>query len=440
MTTDILAEIRGLGPVQCGAEAAKHFAFADGYRNLNHGSYGTYPVEVRSVLRRYQEKVEAAPDTFVRYEYRTHLLDRSRKAIADYMRAPVDTCVLVPNTSTGIDTILRNLTFGPADVIVCFSTIYGAFRNTVQYLTETTTVSVKEVKCTYPTSDDYICDAFEAALKVIAAEGKVAKVALFDTIVSVPGVCMPFEQLTKICRTHKVLSCIDGAHGVGHIPLRLQELDPDFFVSNCHKWLYVPRSCAVLYVPIRNQHLLRATLPTGFGFCRKLESHQNSAFNNFVENFASLGTLDDTPYLCIPAALEWREAIVWDEKSGEEAIRGYINSLAREGGQAVADILGTTVLECDPAALGVCCMTNVRLPLDLVRLIAEDTKRSDDICHWIMRAMSMRHQIAVYAYEHAGVLWVRLSAQIYLGLQDFEIAGEVLKELCVEVAYCKWVK
>lgn len=37
MQSDILAEIKQLGSIECGEEAAKHFAFADGYKNLNHG-------------------------------------------------------------------------------------------------------------------------------------------------------------------------------------------------------------------------------------------------------------------------------------------------------------------------------------------------------------------------------------------------------------------
>lgn len=30
-------ELEEMGTIECGKEAAKHFAFGDGYRNLNHG-------------------------------------------------------------------------------------------------------------------------------------------------------------------------------------------------------------------------------------------------------------------------------------------------------------------------------------------------------------------------------------------------------------------
>jgi len=58
----------------------------------------------------------------------------------------------------------------------------------------------------------------------------------------------------------------------------------------------------------------------------------------FVKNFSDTGTMDTTPYLCVPAALKWRERIQWGDKQGDEAIKGYIQNLAREGGAIVAKV------------------------------------------------------------------------------------------------------
>lgn len=366
--------------------------------------------------RKYQERAEARPDTFVRYEFRTHLLAEARQAIADYVHAPLDTCVLVPNASTGIDTVLRNLVFEPQDAVICFSTIYPAFMNTLNYLAERNEFSIYKIEHGLPSSDDEICNDFQRMLKRIAEDGKRAKLAIFDTISSLPAVRMPYERLTKICHTHGVLSCIDGAHGLGQLRLDLSQLGPDFFVSNCHKWLFTPRACAVLYVPVRNQHLVLSTLPTGFNFVKKEEA---SKTNNFVANFAAVATTDDTPYLCISAALEWRRRITFGNKAGKEAIIGYNKELAAKGGQLVADILGTEVLDNKDAALGNCAMTNVRLPVS-------PEKCSDKLADLLNMVMNRKYNIAVNIYYYHQALWVRLSAQIYLEMQHFEAAGKAL--------------
>lgn len=41
---------------------------------------------------------------------------------------------------------------------------------------------------------------------------------------------------------------IDGAHALGQLPVNLQQLQPDFFVSNCHKWLCGARGSAIMWV------------------------------------------------------------------------------------------------------------------------------------------------------------------------------------------------
>ncbi len=46
---------------------------------------------------------------------------------------------------------------------------------------------------------------------------------------------------------------IDGAHALGLLPLNLAALNPDYFVSNCHKWLCGARGSAVLYVARHRQ-------------------------------------------------------------------------------------------------------------------------------------------------------------------------------------------
>ncbi|CAD0114543.1 unnamed protein product, partial [Aureobasidium uvarum] len=408
--------------IKCGKEAAEHFAFEEGYINLNHGSYGTHPIEVRSAHRRYQERAEARPDTFVRYEFRTHLLNEARQAIADYIHAPLDTCVLVPNASIGIDTVLRNLVFDSQDAVICFSTIYPAFMNTLNYLAERDEFSIYKIEHTLPLSDDEICNDFETMLKRISADGKKARLALFDTITSLPAVRMPFERLNQLCRDHGILSCIDGAHCVGQLPLNLSHLDPDFFVSNCHKWLYTPRACAVLYTPLRNQHLIRSTLPTGFDFLTRERASQT---NNFVANFAAVATYDDTPYLCIPAALAWRKRIVYGDKTGEDAIISYNKDLARQGGRLVAELLGTGVMDNPALTLGDCAMTNVRLPIS-------GEKCSDTLADLLNRVMNLHHDIAVNVYCYKQALWVRLSAQIYLRMEDFEAAAKALRNVISE--------
>jgi selenocysteine lyase/cysteine desulfurase len=70
--------------------------------------------------------VESAPDPFIRYELGS-IMDDNRAAVAELVDAPVDTVVFVPNATTAINVVLRNLVWNENgnDEILYFSTIYG---------------------------------------------------------------------------------------------------------------------------------------------------------------------------------------------------------------------------------------------------------------------------------------------------------------------------
>ena len=150
-----------------------------------------------------------------------------------------------------------------------------------------------------------------------------------------------------MCKEYGILSVIDGAHAVGQIPLNLSVLDADFFVSNCHKWLYTPRGCAMLHVPKRNQHMIRTTYPTSHGFVPHGAPDIRQVLpptdkSEFVNLFQFVATSDNSPYYCVPAALNFRQNLC---KGGEEGIYDYIRDIAQRGADLLALLLGTEVMD-----------------------------------------------------------------------------------------------
>lgn len=430
--------------------------------------------------------MEARPDPFIRYE-QPALLDASRAAIAAHLNVPTSTCVFVPNATMGVNTVLRALAWGDAktrktDEILFFSTVYGACGKSIAYIVDsvppyddiasdsspapTLRVASRRIELSYPLSDDAILAAFHAGVSASRAAGRSPRLCVLDVVSSLPGVRFPFERVVAACRDEGVLSLVDGAQGVGMVALDLAKADPDFLVSNCHKWLNVPRGCAVLYVPLRNQHRVASTLPTSHGYEPRpdLADWNGGAQRNplppskgksaFETNFEFTGTIDATAYLCVAEALKWREEVL----GGEERIREYLWKLNKEGIARVAELLGTTttadgkpgVLDNERGTMTDCAMANVALPIRMVREETEEVGQGDedaaqgedvviprsqayDATQWMLETLMAEHHTFVALFVYADRWWARLSAQVYLDMDDYEWAGTTLKQLCDRV-------
>jgi hercynylcysteine S-oxide lyase len=81
------------------------------------GSYGSLSNPVRHAANELTTLIESNPDKFIRLTY-APLLIHVRERLARFIGAETDELVLVPNTSHGINTVLRNFAWQQGDILI----------------------------------------------------------------------------------------------------------------------------------------------------------------------------------------------------------------------------------------------------------------------------------------------------------------------------------
>lgn len=404
---------------------AKYFKSLDSdIYPVNHGSYGVTP---DPIIDKYFEAIKEDyqyPDRYIRTkqlpEYTRNLKEVGKLLGADYRNL-----ALVENATTGINAVLRSLPFELGDKIVIQSTVYGSCGNTVKFLQNRHGIVPVLVQLNYPLSDDEVVARFEDVFK-----RESPKLAMFDTITSMPGVRVPFERLTALCRKYGVLSLIDGAHGAGLIPLHLDSLDADFLVTNLHKWLYVPRGCAVLYVAERHHRVIH-TFPISHSYLDdSVALDPELEATRLVDRFGFVGTKNFGSISVIGDVIRFRNEVC----GGEQAIWDYCHALAVKAGAVVAEKWGTSVLGPE---LGVTTMVNVEVPaaqLGLDAAVLTGPRVNKCLDYYFAQLLSVHHTFVPFIV-HNNKIFIRLSAQIYNELSDYEYAADA-----VTAAFSKLVK
>ncbi|KAJ7361135.1 pyridoxal phosphate-dependent transferase [Mycena albidolilacea] len=420
MTARGIVSWRDKIPPQFGRAMLEYFPFDPGYTNLNHGSYGSLPLPVMEACRVLDSEAESSPDRWMKFTYTPRLIN-VRQRIAALIGAKTDECVLVPNASHAISTVLRNIEWQKDDVIVAFKTTYNSVERTAQYISDTTPhPAVSTVALTFPASSAKVLAQFRDHLRRLPRKDGQKIVAIIDSIASLPALLLPWKEMVQICKEESVLSLIDAAHSIGQeINLDLNKADPDFWTSNCHKWLYAKRSCAVLYVPFRNQHIIKSTFPTSQEYISP--SKRNGP--NFVEQFEWTATIDFVPYFSVVTALDFRQWL-----GGEEKINAYCRRIALQGTKRLAQILGTSATALDPSGEMTLNMTNVQLPLP------PSLGPASVVSGKLKKKLLLERNIfaTVFFLEGMG-WWTRCSAQVWTEVGDFEKLGKALVEVCSEI-------
>lgn len=248
------------GATQLGAACRTEFLLDEGFPTTNHGAYGATPRPVLAAQDEWRARMERQPSRF----FNGTILPALR-ATADELGAFVGArgadIRFVGNATEGINGVLRSLAFAPGDEIVALRHVYGAVRNTIRHVCAMSGARMVEVPVAFPRPDDAdILSELEGALTART------KLALLDHITSSSALLLPIQAMIATCHAHGVRVLVDGAHAPGQVPLDLTALDADWYVGNCHKWLFAPKGCGFLWARADRQAGIHpAVISHGYG-------------------------------------------------------------------------------------------------------------------------------------------------------------------------------
>jgi isopenicillin-N epimerase len=379
---------------------------------LNHGSFGACP---RPVLERQQElrlEMEREPVDFL-VRKTPKLLDDSRNTLAELIGADAADLVFVPNATDGVNAVLRSLVFRPGDEILVTTHDYNACRNAARYVAERSGANVVVAEVPTPiTAPEQVVDA------VLAGVTDRTRLAMLDHITSPTAIVFPIVELVEALRARGIDALVDGAHGAGMVPLDMQGIGAAYYTGNCHKWLCTPKGSGFLYVRRDRQDSIQpTTISHGWNRSRP-------GYSPFQDVFDWPGTIDPTPWLCVGDAIRFLSGLM---PGGLPALQRRNHELVMAARDVLCRRLDATTI-CADSMLG--STAAVVMP----QRIASHYLRNqppDVLDHMPLYEDMLRlgFEAPAYCWPNASQLIVRVSAQAYNDLTQYERLAETLSSL-----------
>lgn len=368
---------------------------------LNHGSYGACPTAILEKQQQLRHQLEQEPVRFFGLEFEP-LLDAARQDLAQFIGATPEELAFVPNATTGVNTILQALTFQPGDELLTTNQEYNASRNALNAVAQRAGATVVVAEVPFPIESP--SQIVEAVMAQVSAN---TKLVLLDHVTSQTALIFPIATLVQQLADRHIDVLVDGAHAPGMIPLDLHDLGVTYYTGNCHKWLCAPKGAAFLYVRADQQARIRPLVISHGANSPRTDR------SRFHLEFDWMGTMDPTPYLCVPYAIQWLGSLL---PGGWEALMAHNHAMAIAARQRLCQNLNVEP-PCPEAMLG--SMAVVPLPDGSAESLQTRLFQQSHI------------EVPIIPWQPPKRL-MRVSAQIYNTLAEYDRLADNLTTLLAE--------
>lgn len=372
---------------------------------LNHGSFGATPIAVLAKQDEYRTRLEREPVRFMIRELEP-LLDAARAEVAAFVGAAAEDIAFVPNATAGVNAVLRSLDLDRHDELLVTTHEYNASRNALDHVASLVGAKVVVVDIPFPIeSPDVVID------RVLAAVTERTRLLLIDHITSQTALILPVERLVAEMRARGIDTLIDGAHAPGMIPLDVRAVGAAYYTGNFHKWVCAPKGAGFLYVARNRRATIRPTIISHGANATRTDR------SRYLLEFDWTGTYDPTAWLCVPEALRFIPSLV---EGGWPEVMRRNHELALRARDLLCERLGIAHPAPD-TMLG--SMAAFPLP-DGNSPDASALYGGDALQDLLLDKYAI--EVPLMPWPHPPKRLLRVSAQLYNGIEDYERLAEAL--------------
>jgi isopenicillin-N epimerase len=374
---------------------------------LNHGSFGACPRVIMERQHELRREMEAQPLLFLHHTLEARI-DACKPRLAQLVGCDVEDLALVANATTGVNTVLRSLTFAEGDELLVTDHEYNSSRNALEYVAQRSGARIVVVPVPFP-----IENANQIVDDIVSQANDRTRLCLIDHVTSATGVVMPVAEIVAALHERGIDTLVDGAHAPGMLPLDLTALNVAYYTGNCHKWLCTPKGSALLFVRRDRQEPIR---PLSISHGANAERSDRSRFQL---EFDFTGTNDFTAWMCIPDAIAFLESLL---PGGIAELRQRNHDLAIAGRNLLCEALGTTAPVPD-SMIG--SLASVILP-------DPDPTGAPKMAGDPLQAILWeQHKIEVPCmnWPHPKLRMLRISPQIYNSIEQYEYLANAIRTL-----------
>ena len=254
----------------------------------------------------------------------TFAYERSRGRISQFLNASENSeIVYVRGTTEAINLVAHSYGrphVGEGDEIIISHIEHHSNIVPWQMLCEEQGAKLKVVAINE--AGEFLFDEYE---KLISERTKIVAVTHASNAL---GTILPIKEITAVAHQHGAVVVVDGAQGVPHLPVDVQDLDCDFYAFSGHK-LFGPTGVGVLY---GKKDLLAAMPPwQGGGSMIQRVSFEGTTYADPPTRFEA-GTPNIAGGIGLEAAIDYVNSI------GRKNIAAYEDELLCYAVEALAEV------------------------------------------------------------------------------------------------------